>query len=148
VSAGCGVQGGRGVWWGSKKREEGGQRARMMARKITTAHSESSTLPPFSLRPSFGLTSTIQQKLEIAQPSLDTHQSVPPAIRTGERALVPGHRCKTRRYPYPFPISACLGYRPRYVCWTWFERRRTRTGAYYWRLKNRPLGDRFRDKEG
>jgi hypothetical protein len=64
---------------------------------------------------------------------------------------VSGPRCETRRYAYPFPISVCLGYRPRYVCWTWFERRRTRTGVYYWRLKNRPLGDGIRngdDKRG
>ena len=41
--------------------EKGGQRARMMARKTTTAHSESSTLPPFSLRPNFGLPQDINK---------------------------------------------------------------------------------------
>ena len=133
---------------GGGKKGGGGQRARMMARKTTTAHSESSTLPPFSLRPSFGLPS---RSTNLKLHSLVTRGYTPvcpPRNQNWERALVSGHRCVTRRYPYPFPISACLGYRPRYVCWTWFERRRTRTGVYYWRLKNRrPLGDRIRNDD-
>ncbi len=85
--------------------------------------------------------------------SLVTRGYIPvctPCDQNWDRALVSGPRYETRRYTCPFPISVCLGYRPRYVCRTWFERRRTRTGVYYWRLKNHSLGDSVRngdDKE-